>query len=137
MPYPQRAERSVYWIFGTATLSNPLLFVKTFFPALRFIPDPRNARIPRAHETMDRIRHQPLDESHTCIRASGEKSSSTARDLLSLLVKANMSPDVGEHHRMTDSDVLAQVPTFLLARHETTSTATTWALFALTQSPES
>ncbi len=57
---------------------------------------------------MDRIGHQLLDESHARIRASGEKSSSTARDLLSLLVKANMSPDIGEHHRMTDSDVLAR-----------------------------
>jgi cytochrome P450 len=37
---------------------------------------------------------------------------------------------------MTDDDVLAQVPTFLVAGHETTSTATTWALFALTQCPE-
>lgn len=30
-----------------------------------------------------------------------------------------------------------EIPTFLVAGHETTSTATAWALFALTQSPES
>ncbi|KAK0227770.1 cytochrome P450 [Armillaria fumosa] len=134
---PNELNEAFTEIFGTATRSNPLLFIKTFFPALRFIPDPRDAQISKAHETMGRIGHQLLQESHARIRASGEKSSSTARDLLSLLVKANMSPDVGEYHRMTDSDVLAQVPTFLVAGHETTSTATTWALFALTQSPES
>jgi len=46
-------------------------------------------------------------------------------------VKSNMSTDLPVHQRMSDEDVLAQVPTFLVAGHETTSTATTWALFAL------
>ncbi|KAG6838851.1 hypothetical protein C0991_007927, partial [Blastosporella zonata] len=41
--------------------------------------------------------------------------------------------DLPEHQRMSDEDVVAQVPTFLIAGHETTSTATTWALFALSQ----
>ncbi|KAK0438187.1 cytochrome P450 [Desarmillaria tabescens] len=133
---PNELTEAFTKIFATATRSSPLVFIKTFFPVLRFIPDPRDAEISRAHETMSRIGHQLLDESHARLRASGEKGSSTARDLLSLLVKANMSSGVGEHQRMADSDVLAQVPTFLVAGHETTSTATTWALFALTQSPD-
>jgi len=65
-----------------------------------------------------------------------EKSSLQGRDLLSLLVKANMATDISESQRMSDEDVLAQVPTFLVAGHETTSTATTWALFAMTKAPE-
>jgi len=52
------------------------------------------------------------------------------------LVTANTSPDLLDSQRLSDEDVLAQVPTFLVAGHETTSTATTWALFALTQAPE-
>jgi len=56
------------------------------------------------------------------------------RDLLSLLLKANMAAD--EHQRISDDDVLAQVPTFIVAGHETTSVATTWCLFALTQAPD-
>ncbi|KAG7453117.1 cytochrome P450 [Guyanagaster necrorhizus] len=134
---PNELNEAFTEIFATATRANPLVFIKTFFPALRFLPDPRDAQINRAHGTMARIGNQLLNESHARLRASGEKGSSSARDLLSLLVKANMSSDVGEHQRMADSDVLAQVPTFLVAGHETTSTATTWALFALTQSPES
>ena len=37
---------------------------------------------------------------------------------------------------LTWTTIISEVPTFLVAGHETTSTATTWALFALTQSPE-
>ena len=37
---------------------------------------------------------------------------------------------------LTWTNIISEVPTFLVAGHETTSTATTWALFALTQSPE-
>ncbi|TFK67144.1 cytochrome P450 [Pluteus cervinus] len=58
------------------------------------------------------------------------------RDLLSLLVRANMSKDVPESQRMSDEDVLDQVPTFLVAGHETTSTGTTWALYALCRDQE-
>jgi cytochrome P450 len=47
-----------------------------------------------------------------------------------------MSSDLPDSQRLSDEDVLAQVPTFLIAGHETTSTATTWALFALTQAPD-
>jgi len=44
--------------------------------------------------------------------------------------------DIPDSQRLSDEDVLAQVPTFLVAGHETTSIGTTWALFALTQDPE-
>ncbi|KAF8823953.1 hypothetical protein HHX47_DHR9000464 [Lentinula edodes] len=44
--------------------------------------------------------------------------------------------DILEHQRMSDEDVISQVPTFLVAGHETTSTAVTWALYALTQDKE-
>jgi cytochrome P450 len=37
---------------------------------------------------------------------------------------------------LTRTNIISEVPTFLVVGHETTSTATTWALFALTQSPE-
>uniref|UniRef100_A0A0W0FD70 Putative cytochrome P450 n=1 Tax=Moniliophthora roreri TaxID=221103 RepID=A0A0W0FD70_MONRR len=53
------------------------------------------------------------------------------KDVLSLLLKHN-SLDVPEGQRMSDLQILAQVPMFLVAGHETTSTATTWALYCLT-----
>lgn len=77
---------------------------------------------------MSRIGQRLLRESKSSL---GDMHKS--RDLLTLLVKANMATDIPVNQRLSDEDVLAQVPTFLVAGHETTSVGTTWALYALTQ----
>ncbi|KAG6813414.1 hypothetical protein H0H92_011393 [Tricholoma furcatifolium] len=102
--------------------------IRTFVPLLRFLETDQDKRAAKAKSTMARIGNELLRESKTMIH-----DKNTARDLLSLLVKSNMRTDTQEHQRMTDEDVLAQIPTFLVAGHETTSTSTTWALFALAQ----
>ncbi|CCM04148.1 uncharacterized protein FIBRA_06310 [Fibroporia radiculosa] len=58
------------------------------------------------------------------------------RDILTLLINANMSDEILENHRPSDEDVLAQISTFLVAGHERTSNTTTWCLFALAYAPE-
>ena len=63
---------------------------------------------------MDRIGRQMLRDSKAAILADGgengkiEKSSWRGRDLLSLLLRANMSTDLPSNQRMTDEDVLAR-----------------------------
>lgn len=59
---------------------------------------------------MDRIGKQLLSERKTAL-AHGEKMEKTSwksRDLLSLLLRANMATDLPESQRMTDEDVLAR-----------------------------
>ncbi|KIK52835.1 hypothetical protein GYMLUDRAFT_233155 [Collybiopsis luxurians FD-317 M1] len=105
------------------------------FPVLRFLPMKEIPGFGKARETMNRIAKELLRDSKEALRASGEKASSMeSKDLLTLLVKSNMSGEPSQ--RMSDEDVLAQVPTFLTAGFETTSTATTWALFGLVQRPD-
>jgi len=116
-----------------------LPIIQNFVPILQVIPTKRAKNIAIAQTTMARIGRQLLSDSKASITASekaGEKNTVHGRDLLSLLVRANTATDLSDSQRMSDEDVLAQVPTFLVAGHETTSTATTWALFALTQAPE-
>jgi len=62
-----------------------------------------------------------------------KKSGPRPRDILSLLVRANTAADLPDSQRLSDADVVAQIGTFVVAGHETTSTSTSWAIFSLTQ----
>ncbi|KAI0346966.1 cytochrome P450 [Trametopsis cervina] len=112
-----------------------------FFPLLRLIRTEAARKSDEAQATMRRIGLQLLAEKRAAILAASgnnnvEKKHVLGRDLLTLLIKANLATDIPDSQRLTDDEVLAQVPTFIVAGHETTSTATTWALHGLTQHPE-
>ncbi|KAJ7302399.1 cytochrome P450 [Mycena albidolilacea] len=103
--------------------------VQSMIPVLRSLPAPWRA--PRnARTKMDGIANQIVMESKANTKLEGLAAK---RDLLSVLVKANMSPSLPESQRLTHAEVIAQIPTFFVAGHETTSTATAWALHALSQ----
>ncbi|KAJ6533380.1 cytochrome P450 [Mycena vulgaris] len=112
---------------------NPMRVLQFFFPPLRRIPTKEDKLSAEAQATMMRIGRKLLADSKRDIAESGTFETGRARDLLSLLVRANTSKEIPVDQRLSDADVLAQVPTFLVAGHETTSTAMAWALFALTQ----
>jgi hypothetical protein len=57
---------------------------------------------------MDRIAKELLKESKEAIAREGKDDAFKRRDLLSLLVKANMSTNVPESQRMSDADVLSR-----------------------------
>ncbi|EIW75482.1 cytochrome P450 [Coniophora puteana RWD-64-598 SS2] len=110
--------------------------LRGLFPIMdKVFPDKGVDKVMKARATMARIQDELLVESKAQFADEREKDGgkNKARDLLSLLVKANMSQDGGRH--LTDAELSGQIPTFLVAGHETTSTATAWALFSLTQHP--
>ncbi|KAJ6450783.1 cytochrome P450 [Mycena sanguinolenta] len=111
----------------------PITILRARFPILLpLLPPPK--RLTEGRGTMDRIGNQLLQDAKNGV-ASGEKLVER-KDLLSLLVRSNMAKDIPESHRLSDDVVVAQLPTFFVAGHETTSTATTWALYALALHPE-
>ncbi|KAJ7864476.1 cytochrome P450 [Mycena olivaceomarginata] len=108
----------------------PLRILQAWVPAFRFLSKLDRA-LEKPQAVMQRIGLRLIQESKDEMAQSGTFEKGRSRDLLSLLVRANTAKDLPASQRLSDEDVLAQVPTFLVAGHETT--ATTWALFALTQ----
>ncbi|KAJ7454599.1 cytochrome P450 [Mycena galericulata] len=106
--------------------------LKGLIPFLRVVPTPVDKVIRQSQDVMTRISRSLLENSKE-LAESGAFEFGGGRDLLSLLVRANTSKDVPENQRLTDEDVLAQVSNFLVAGHETISSAAVWALFALSK----
>ncbi|KAF7359134.1 hypothetical protein MSAN_01255000 [Mycena sanguinolenta] len=119
--------------FQAGQTINTFRLLQVWFPLFRIVRTNVDRVMENSQAVMRRIGLQLLQESKNEMAESGTFEKGRARDLLSLLVRANTSKDLPASQRLSDEDVLAQVPTFLVAGHETTSTGTTWALFALTQ----
>ncbi|KAI0665804.1 cytochrome P450 [Trametes maxima] len=117
-----------------------IVIAKMYFPTLKFIPDRMSNRSSHAQAIMRRVSMQLLTEkaallSKGAAKGGVERKDIVRRDLLTLLIKANVAADVPDNQRLTDEEVLGQILTFFVAGHDTTSTATTWCLFALAQHP--
>ncbi|KAJ6496338.1 cytochrome P450 [Mycena sanguinolenta] len=105
-------------------------------PILKIMPGPGQSLVRLAHNKMFRIGNQIVNQSKADIKASeGEKDLGKGRDLLSTLLKANLSASIPDSQRLNDAEVVGQIPTFFFAGHETTSLATSWALHALSAHP--
>lgn len=65
-----------------------------------------DTEIEQSHKTMSRIANELVAESKAVAAGTGEKHG--GRDLLSLLVRANMETDLSASQRMSDQDVLAR-----------------------------
>ncbi|KAJ8691551.1 hypothetical protein PTI98_011113 [Pleurotus ostreatus] len=133
---PNELSQAFSTIFHSGTNNRTVMVLRVISPVFRYLRTSRDAVAEQAQVVMGRIGRELLNSSKAAV-AQSEKEigdrSLRSRNLLSLLVRANTAAGIPESHRLQDEDVLAQIPTFLVAGHETTSTATTWALFALAQ----
>ncbi|GLB38291.1 putative cytochrome P450 [Lyophyllum shimeji] len=151
-------------IFSTARKLRMITILQAWFPILRRFR--RNgATMVQAHATMDRIGMQLIDQKRSEILAEaaqkGVDTSRAGRDLLSLLIRSNLStpvpvpsspsnraalssltPHNAQHPgparpriQMSTREVLCQISTFIAAGHETTASALTWCLYALARAP--
>ncbi|KAH9005440.1 cytochrome P450 [Lactarius hatsudake] len=120
-----------------------MFLLQLFFPLFRPIPTARSRALNRSLEVIRRIGSQLIQDKKAAVLAelssdaSGvvEKRDVQGHDLLSLLIKSNIASDIPESKRMSDEEILSQLPTFLIAGHETSSTAIACALFALSYHP--
>ncbi|KAG8845041.1 hypothetical protein FRB91_002109 [Serendipita sp. 411] len=117
-------------------------FLKMWFPIFRLITFDTRARAERSSKkTMETIGRKLVEERKQLLKEEMKKGQvSKAKDLLTLLIRANLAASGGGgaygDKSLSDEEVMNQIPTFLMAGHETTSTATTWALFSLASHPD-
>ncbi|KAL0062425.1 hypothetical protein AAF712_010704 [Marasmius tenuissimus] len=125
-------NKALSHVLGDSNFMTPSVVLKLMFPALRSLPE-ADADFRRGMATSIRIGKELYQHSKKAVQTTG---TSQDRDLFSLLIKSNMSPDVPEAQRMSEEEVLAQVPTFLSAGHESTSTSTILTIYLLCTKPE-
>ncbi|KAL0579177.1 hypothetical protein V5O48_002799 [Marasmius crinis-equi] len=94
--------------------------------------DPRLARGRIAREVAREVAKELVSEKSKEI---GNGQGSHLKDIMSLLLKANMSPQ-NERNRMNDEELFAQMLAIFFAGHETTSTSVSWTLLELSRRPE-
>lgn len=94
-------------------------------PFFRYLPLPGMGDVRRAVEDMNAA-------VYAIIRQRRSGSTRTSGDLLSILMQAGDE----DGSRMTDEQLRDEVMTFLLAGHETTALALSWALYLLSENGE-
>ncbi|KAI9460714.1 cytochrome P450 [Russula earlei] len=121
----------------------PIFVLELLFPIFRSIPTHLSRTLDRALEEIRFVGSQLIQERKDAVLAERTANGSGAmvkqdvrgHDLLSLLIKSNIGVEMPESMRMSDSEILSQIPTFLIAGHETTSTAVAWTLLAVSCNP--
>ncbi|KAL0574781.1 hypothetical protein V5O48_007173 [Marasmius crinis-equi] len=108
--------------------------LKLMFPVLRALPE-ANKEFRRAQATLARVARELYDQSRAAVEEGGELQAG-GRDLFSLLIRSNMKNDIPQAQRLSKEEVMAQVPTFLAAGHDTTSNSATLALYLLCTHPQ-
>ncbi|KAJ7115674.1 cytochrome P450 [Mycena epipterygia] len=104
---------------------------RSLMPILRLLPMPGSKVTATARNKMYSIGAQLVSKSKADILAAdGDKTLSGKRDLLSILLKANLATNIPENQRLSEAEVIAQIPTFLFAGH-VGSSSSAWALHAL------
>lgn len=111
------------------------------FPTLAYLPTERRRVEKQATDIMTNIAEELVQKRKDAVLGTGkleqgkESSRDIGHDLLSALVAANLDAEVPDSQRMSHKEIIAQIPTFFFAGHETSSTQMTWALYFLCANP--
>ncbi|KAK0531594.1 hypothetical protein OC835_003612 [Tilletia horrida] len=138
------------------TIFQILLFVLGQYPIFRWlerIPTQRRRLIRQTYSVLestsqkiiDQKRADVLREMEVAALASNETGGATKeffedlqqsgapKDLMHLMLRANLASDLPPTAKLHDHELLGQITTLLLAGQETTSTQLTWCLWTLAQ----
>ncbi|KAK0206158.1 cytochrome P450 [Desarmillaria ectypa] len=109
-------------------------FLKGMFPSLRILPFGNSGALRQVQTGLFAIGRQLIVSAKKSVN---EGAVDDSNNLISLLIRSNTAKDLQFSQRLSDKDVLAQIPTLLIAGHETSSSAITWSFYVLCAHPES
>ncbi|RXW24956.1 hypothetical protein EST38_g866 [Candolleomyces aberdarensis] len=113
-------------------------FISIYAPwVYKFFPSKISKTVQRCQEVIHRVAGNLIQDKKAKIE-EGVKSGKpyNGRDLLTLLLKSNVSVDISPNERISDDDILNNINTFMFAGSDTSSLAVTWILYHLAAYPE-
>lgn len=105
--------------------------IRSLFSAPLSLPTPRNRRFHQAIRTMDQVVQEIIQKR----RAELERGALPGEDI-NLLTILLLAKDEKTGESMDDDQLRDEVKTLLLAGHETTANALSWAWYLLSKNPE-
>ncbi|KAG6814437.1 hypothetical protein H0H92_007441 [Tricholoma furcatifolium] len=106
-----------------------------YFPIIRTIsPDYRTKVTNESLQVIDKAGEKLIAAKKAAVLAETSGPESSQKDILSLLIKANLSTDLSK--RLTDKELLDQCSTFLLAGSDSVSLALSWCFHFLSLNAE-
>ncbi|KAF9566823.1 cytochrome-450 hydroxylase [Agrocybe pediades] len=99
-------------------------------------PDHAQRTVKKCQDVIRRVAGHLIQEKKEKI-VEGIRSGShyAGKDLLSLLLKSNMATDLPADQRISDTDILHNINTFMFAGSDTSSLSLTWTLLLLAENP--
>ncbi|KAF7291232.1 hypothetical protein MIND_01266800 [Mycena indigotica] len=106
------------------------MILQAMVPAFRLIPFPGTHVFVECKNETFRIGGEILQRAKDTLFQTGAErvEVGSKRSVLSLLLRANVNPEIPVSQRLTDDEVIAQIPTLIVAGHESTSSAVSWAV---------
>ncbi|KAH9854395.1 PAH-inducible cytochrome P450 monooxygenase PC-PAH 1 [Lenzites betulinus] len=98
---------------------------------VQYIPTKEHVRFRSTLKVINEFARDLIKEKTEAVLAGKNENQ---RDIMSILVKANGSEN--PKSQLSDSEMISQMATFLLAGHETTANSMTWMLYELARHPE-
>ncbi|KAK5808086.1 cytochrome P450 [Linnemannia elongata] len=110
--------------------------LRLFVPFYVDIPFKHNRIRKQSARTIDRVTTRIIQEKRAqIVEGKGLGVEGDGKDLMSILMRANEQVGTLDDGKLTDTELKAQIMTFMAAGHETTSATVTWMLHVFSTHP--
>ncbi|KAG8762579.1 hypothetical protein FRC11_008701 [Ceratobasidium sp. 423] len=115
------------------------MLISVYFPTFyKFFPDEATKTVAASHKVIYGMCRELVETKREAVLREMEGGDKTqyAKDLLSRLLRSNLSTDLPESQRLSDDSLMDNINTMLFAGSDTTSLSLAWTLFLLATHPD-